>query len=109
MTSARWTDLLHEQPWPDSQRLTEQQAERIEDAAGTLDLNRLVEDFTDYWQHCFLSLPAYRLKTWVLPLRLKTWIRNAHKRQPVAEHASEDRSDEYLRSLQADQRARGNR
>lgn len=109
MTSARWSEAVNEQPCPFSQKLTLQQIERIEDAAGTLDLDLLVEDFTDYWQHCFTTLAPSMLKKWVLPLRLKTWIRNARKRQPVSERVVDDRSDEYIRRYLAEQKARGNR
>ena len=100
-----WPDLLAEQTWPYGQQLTEAQIERLDDKAGNLDMNELVQDFADYWQHNFTTLAPSRLKTWVLPLRLGTWIRNAQKRQP----APENRSDEYLQRLLQEQRERGNR
>lgn len=108
MTAIRnreWADLLHEQPWPYSQQLTEDQAERIEDLAGSLDLNRIVEDFSDYWAHALTTIAPSRLKTWVLPLRLRTWIRNEKKRSPD----EADRSDDFLERYQEEQRRRGNR
>jgi len=100
-----WWDTLREQTWPHGQQLTEAQIDRLDNKAGTLDMDELVQDFCDYWAHNFTTLAPSRLKTWVLPLRLGTWIRNAQKRQP----APENRSDEYLQRLLQEQRERGNR
>ncbi len=103
-----WHARLHEQPWPHSQRLTERQIERIEDAAGTLDLNEIVEDFSDYWSQNFTTIAPSRVKTWVLALRLRTWIRNARNRQPVADRQPDERGDGWLERYQRAQRERGN-
>ncbi len=99
-----WAELLHEQPWPHSQKLTERQAERIETLAGSLDLSEIVEDFCEYWELGFRTIAPSKLKTWVLPMRFRTFVRNALKRQPA-----EPQGDDYLERYLAAQRLRGNR
>ena len=99
-----WWDALAEQSWPHGQQLTERQIDRINDLAESLDMNNLVEDFCDYWLLGFQTIAPSRLKTWVLSMRLRTFVRNALKRQPSADN----RSDDYLRRVLAEQKARGN-
>ena len=106
-----WHETINEADWPDDQKLPWSQADLIGGFAATLkvDMNVVAADFTDYWQHVWPKLAPSKRRTFVLPLRLRTWIRNEARRRPVSQLQSDDRSDARIERILAMQTERGNR
>ena len=99
-----WWEQLAAQSWPHSQQLTEQQIDDLDTLGEPLDMNDVIKEFVWYWDLNLTTITATALKKWTLPLKLNYWIRNALKRQPSADN----RRDDYLRRVLAEQRERGN-
>lgn len=107
-----WWERINEYEWPRGQKLTEDQAGLIEETAIATDFARQAPKFI---LHHTVEKPWQDLKPadqrkWKLTRRLVYWLGLGHVRvTPVADRQSDDRSDDYLRRLLADQKERGNR